>query len=59
MDSLREAYRLAGMGWLMMWTGWWPARPAFDAFYRWFARNRMRIGVLLGREDDCGDACRF
>ena len=48
MDSLREAYRLAGLGWLMTWTGWWPARPAFDAFYRSFARNRMRIGVLLG-----------
>ena len=59
MDSLREAYRLAGLGWLMAWTGWWPARPAFDAFYRWFARNRMRIGRLLGRQDDCADNCRF
>ena len=59
MASLREAYRLAGLGWLMAWTGWWPARPAFDAFYRWFARNRMRIGRLLGRQDDCADNCRF
>ena len=59
MDSLREAYRLAGLGWLMTWTGWWPARPAFDAFYRSFARNRMRIGVLLGRREDCEDHCRF
>ena len=59
MDSLREAYRLAGLGWLMTWTGWWPARPAFDAFYRSFARNRMRIGRLLGRDEDCGDRCRF
>lgn len=59
MDSLREGYRLAGLGWLIAWTGWWPARPAFDAFYRAFARNRMRIGRLLGREDDCGDQCRF
>ena len=59
MESLREGYRQAGLGWLMSWTGWWPARPAFDAFYRWFARNRMRIGRLLGREDDCDDSCRF
>ena len=32
----------------MNWTSWWPARPAFNAFYRWFARNRTRIGRLLG-----------
>ena len=54
MASLREGYRLAGLGWLITWTGWWPARPAFDAFYRWFARNRMGIGRLLGRKDGCG-----
>ncbi len=59
MDSLREGYRLAGLGWLIAWTGWWPARPAFDAFYRAFARNRMRIGRLLGREDDCDGECRL
>ena len=59
MDSLREGYRLAGLGWIVAWTGWWPARPAFDAFYRRFARNRMRIGRLLGRQDDCGDHCKF
>ena len=59
MSSLREGYRLAGLGWLIAWTGWWPARPLFDAFYRQFARNRMRIGRLLGREDDCSDHCRL
>lgn len=59
MASLREGYRLAGLGWLIAWTGWWPARPMSDAFYRAFARNRMRIGRLLGREDDCGDRCRL
>ncbi len=60
MDSLREAYRLGGLGWMVAWTGWWPARPVFDALYRGFARNRMRIGRLLGRgSDDCGDGCRF
>ena len=60
MDSLREAYRLVGLGWVVAWTDWWPARPVFDALYRGFARNRMRIGRLLGRgNDDCGDGCRF
>lgn len=60
MDSLREAYRLGGLGWMVAWTDWWPARPVFDALYRGFARNRMRIGRLLGRgNDDCGDGCRF
>ncbi len=59
MDSLREGYRLAGLGWLIAWTGWWPARPLFDAFYRSFARNRMRISRLLGRDVDCNDRCRL
>ena len=59
MSSLREGYRLAGLGWLISWTGWWPARPLFDTFYRSFARNRMRIGRLLGRGDDCVDHCRL
>ena len=59
MDSLREGYRLAGLGWLIAWTGWWPARPLFDAFYRSFARNRMRISRLLRRDVDCGDRCRL
>ena len=58
MDSLREAYRLTGLGLLMNWTGWWPARPAFNAFDCWFGRNRTRIGKPLGREDDCADNCR-
>ena len=59
MDSLREGYRQAGLGWLIGWTSRWPARPLFDAFYRRFARNRMRIGRWLGRGDDCGGRCGF
>ena len=55
MASLREAYRLAGRGWMLGWTGWWPARPLSDGFYRWFARNRMRISRTLGR---CDGHCR-
>lgn len=55
MESLREGYRLAGAGWLIGWTAWWPARPVFDALYRSFARNRMRISNWLGR---CDGHCR-
>ena len=55
MESLREAYRLAGRGWMIGWTSWWLARPACDAFYRNFARNRMRISNWLGR---CDGHCR-
>ncbi len=57
MDSLREGYRLAGLGWVITWTGWWPGRPLFDIFYRAFARNRMRIGRILGRGSDCSGEC--
>ena len=58
MESLREGYRVAGLGWLMTWTGWGPSRPLFDAFYRAFARNRMRISWFLGRRDaQCGEHC--
>ena len=59
MATLREGYRRAGMGWLIGWTGWWPARPVFDAGYRQFARNRMRISRWLGRVEDCGERCGF
>ena len=55
MGTLREGYRQAGIGWLIGWTAWWPARPVFDVFYRSFARNRMRISNWLGR---CDGHCR-
>ena len=59
MATLREGYRRAGLGWLIAWTGWWPARPVFDAGYRQFARHRMRISRWLGRVEDCGERCGF
>ena len=50
MDSLREGYRLAGLSWVIAWTGWWPARPAFDAFYRSFAATGcVSAGCWAGR----------
>ncbi len=50
MGVFRHAYRLVGWGWLMAPTGWPILRPIFDAFYRWFARNRYRITL---RKDPC------
>ena len=43
MAVFREAYAAVGWGWLLAPTGWPVLKPLFDAFYRWFARNRLRI----------------
>ena len=53
MDHLRsrnDAGRLrfvdisaAGLGWVLLPTGWTPLKPAFDWGYRVFARHRRRI----------------
>ena len=55
MASLREAYRLAGVGWMIGWTGWWPARPAVPTgSTAGSPATRMSISRALGRCDgDC------
>lgn len=58
MEAIRRAYRAAGRGWIVAFTGWPGLRPVFDRLYNLFARNRMRLGRWLGREEDCPDgAC--
>lgn len=52
----REAYSRAGLGWLVSPTGWPVLKLLFDFLYRLFARNRMRIGKLLGRSE-AGQKC--
>ena len=47
MPVLRLAYAAAGLGWLLRPTGFGPLRPAFDAAYRVFARNRKAISRAL------------
>ena len=47
MPVLRLAYAAAGLGWLLRPTGAGPLRPAFDAAYRLFARNRKAISRAL------------
>ena len=57
MEVFRRAYSTLGLGWLLAWTAWWPFRPVVDRFYRWFARNRMR---LTGRGGACDTGrCRI
>lgn len=54
MAVFRRVYAAVGLGWLLAPTGWPLLRPLFDAAYRWFARNRLR---LTGRAGECSDRC--
>ncbi len=54
METFRQAYRAAGMGWLMVPTGWPVLKPIFDMFYRLFAANRIKMGRKFGRNCDTG-----
>jgi predicted DCC family thiol-disulfide oxidoreductase YuxK len=47
-DSMIAAYTLVGRGWLVAPLRVPVLRPAFRAFYRAFARNRMTISRRLG-----------
>jgi predicted DCC family thiol-disulfide oxidoreductase YuxK len=50
----RETYRAVGLGWLLAPTAWPGLRWLADRVYEWFARNRMGIGKLFGRQCDSG-----
>lgn len=50
MNLFRALYREAGLGWLLIPTGWPLMRPLFDWLYQLFARNRLR---LTGRAGAC------
>ena len=52
----REAYRAVGLGWLLAPTAWPGVSWIADCAYGLFARNRLRIGRLFGRECP-DDAC--
>ena len=45
MDSVREAYRVIGLGFMVSFTAYWPFRPITDWMYRRFAANRLQIGT--------------
>ncbi len=54
MQVFREAYAAVGLGWLVAPTGWPLLRACFDLGYRWFARNRVRLGRVFGRRCESG-----
>jgi predicted DCC family thiol-disulfide oxidoreductase YuxK len=56
LEVFRRAYTAVGLGWLLAPTAWPGLRRVFDAAYRAFARNRVRLGTIFGR--GCADgAC--
>lgn len=55
-EVFRQAYKAVGLGWVVAPTGWPLLRPIFDFAYRVFARYRVRLGRLFGR--NCSsDSC--
>ncbi|MCC6740844.1 MAG: DUF393 domain-containing protein [Planctomycetia bacterium] len=57
-EAFRAAYRAVGLGWLLAPTAWPVLRPVCDWLYEVFARNRLRLGRLLGEKCE-GDRCRI
>jgi predicted DCC family thiol-disulfide oxidoreductase YuxK len=49
-EAIREAYRGVGLGWLVAPTRLPIISGLLDGAYRVFARNRVRLGRLFGRD---------
>jgi predicted DCC family thiol-disulfide oxidoreductase YuxK len=49
-ETFREAYRAVGLGWVLAPTGWPILRPIFDFLYGLFARHRVSVGRMFGRQ---------
>jgi predicted DCC family thiol-disulfide oxidoreductase YuxK len=58
LDALCEAYRSAGLGWLIAPLSWPVLHGIADRLYGVFARNRLTLGRLLGRSCDTGSCAR-
>lgn len=54
-DALREAYRTVGLGWIVAPLSWPVIGWIADRAYGVFARNRVALGRLFGR--NCGGSC--
>ena len=50
----REAYRAVGLGWLLAPTAWPGVSWLADLGYEWFARHRLSIGKVFGRQCEAG-----
>ena len=55
-EALCEAYRAVGLGWLVTPLSWPIVGWLADRAYGVFARNRMALGRLWGR--DCQGSCK-
>ena len=55
LEVFRNAYREIGFGWLLAPTGWPILKPIFDSLYLIFAKNRLKISRLFGR--NCDKSC--
>jgi predicted DCC family thiol-disulfide oxidoreductase YuxK len=55
-EAIRQAYRAVGLGWLVAATRLPIIRGVLDGMYGLFARNRIRLGRLFGRQCE-SDAC--
>jgi predicted DCC family thiol-disulfide oxidoreductase YuxK len=55
-EAIRQAYRAVGLGWLVAPTRLPLVRDVLDRAYGLFARNRLRLGRMLGRKCP-GGAC--
>ncbi len=53
--AIREAYKAVGLGWIVAPLSWPLIGWLADLAYGVFARNRVAIGRLFGR--DCGGTC--
>ncbi len=49
LETVRQAYQAVGLGWLLVPTGWPVLRQVFGGLYSFFARYRVQLGRLLGR----------
>jgi predicted DCC family thiol-disulfide oxidoreductase YuxK len=52
-EAVRQAYEAVGLGWVVAPTRLPIVRGVLDGLYGVFARNRLRLGRLFGRE--CGN----
>ena len=56
LEAIREAYRVVGLGWLVAPLSWPVVGWLADRAYGVFARNRVALGRLFGRQ--CEGSCK-
>jgi len=54
LKTFREIYRALGVGWILAPTGWPILKQVSDWIYALFARNRVLLGGMFGRQCEAG-----